>query len=121
MDFVWVKLLTSSTIIYGHIRNCKVRRIIDAENLHRGIHDMDSGDAGRDQVMGSEELRLGLPWITSFTIPIESSLAIEVSTRSLRDRDIGAANADKRSWPLLIAEGCFALKDNLGRISQSTP
>ena len=56
-----MKLLTSSTIIYGYIRNCQVRRTIDAENLHRGIQDMDSGDAGRDQVMGSEELRLGLP------------------------------------------------------------
>lgn len=63
--------------------------------------------------MRIEELGFGLAAITALTIPPAGAVAIENSTRSSFDGDVGSGNRDKGSRPCLVAECGGTFKDDL--------
>lgn len=87
--------------------------IVDAENLDRGILDVDVLDLGVDQLVGSEELGLSLAAVGSLAIPPASTISIENSTRSSLDSNVSSGDGDQRTAPFLVAEGGLSLEDDL--------
>lgn len=65
-----------------------------------------------------KEFGLRLSSVGTFSIPVRSSAAIEVSTSGLSNSDICSRNRDQRTRPFFIAEGGDTFKDDL-LISQS--
>lgn len=63
-----------------------------------------------DREILTEELRLRLPTIGSFTIPPLGSIAINNMSRSPVDSDVATRERDERAAPLLVPKGRSALE-----------
>jgi hypothetical protein len=104
-------------IINSNPRERQAGAAIDAENLHRGVLDVDARDGRGDQVVRVEELGLGFATIGALAVPPAGAVAVEVGARAGGDGDVGSGDGDEGARPLFVAECCFALEDYLGLLA----
>jgi hypothetical protein len=67
---------------------------VDAEDLDRGVLDIDALDLGVDHLVGIEELGLGLAAVSSLAIPPAGTISIENGTRSSLDSNVSSGDGD---------------------------
>jgi hypothetical protein len=65
---------------------------VDAEDLHRGVLDVDVLDLGVDHLVGVEKLRLGLAAIGSLSVPPAGTITVKDGTGGSLDSDVSAGN-----------------------------
>ena len=107
-----VSLVGTSGVIDGYIGDVQVVRL-DAEALDGGVIDLEAGDGRGVQLVGREELGLGLSTIAPLSIPPAGSVSVNLGTGFLLDLDVGSGHGNKRALPLLVAEGSFTREDDL--------
>jgi hypothetical protein len=67
---------------------------VDAEDLDRGVLDIDALDLGVDHLVGIEELGLSLAAVSSLAIPPAGTISIENGTRSSLDSNVSSGDGD---------------------------
>lgn len=67
---------------------------VDAEDLHRGVFDVDVLNLGVTQFMGVEELGLLLAAVASLAVPPAGAISVELGSRGPLDRDGCSGNRD---------------------------
>ena len=104
-------------VIDGDVLQGEIRRVVDAEHLHRRVLDVDAADRGVDQIVGVEELGLRLAAIAALVVPPATAVAVEIGAIRSRDGDVSPGDGDERSIPFLVAKGGFAFEDDLSMMS----
>lgn len=116
-DIKAVSIVPARTIASGvidrHARDGQTIHSIDADSLNRRVGDFQVGDRGIGQVMGVEELGLGLAAVASLAIPPAGAIGIENGTAGAGDLDAAAFDLQERASPLFVAPGRCALEDDL--------
>lgn len=102
-------------VIDGNIVDLKVGGVVDGEDLNRRVLDCKALDDGVVQLVGIEELRLGLATVGALGVPPAGSIAVKSGISAVNGDGI-TSDADERALPLLIAESRCALEDNLGAL-----
>jgi hypothetical protein len=70
-------------------------------------------DGRADQIVGGEELRLGLSTAAAPTVPPAGSIRVEIGARGTGDLDTGALDLEQWAGPFFVAPGGLALEDDL--------
>lgn len=78
---------------------------VDAEDLHRGVLDVDVLNIGVDHLVGVEELRLGLAAVGTFAVPPARTVSVNDGVILGSNGDLGSGDLDQGTIPLLVAEG----------------
>lgn len=86
---------------------------LNAEGLDGRVLNIQASDGRVIEIVGIEELWLGLSTIGSLAVPPALSTAVDGVVGSTGNDDVGAGDTDERSIPLLVAEGSLALEDDL--------
>lgn len=90
---------------------------VDAENLNRGVLDVDARDGRGDQVVRVEELGFGFATVGALAVPPAGAVAVEVGAGAGGDGNVGSGDGDEGAGPLFVAECCFAFEDYLGLLA----
>lgn len=115
---VVASLGVTGRVVDGHRVDGEAVTAVDGDHLDGGVHDVDVVDVRVNHLVGSEELRLGLATVGALGVPVLLAEAVQRSAGGTLDGDASAGNVQKRSLPLLVAEGGLALEDDLGVVLQ---
>ena len=77
----------------------------------------DALDDGVGHLVGVEHLGLGLATVRALGVPPTGSISVKSGTSAV-DGDVVTRDRDKRTLPLLVAEGGGALEDDVGALLQ---
>jgi len=77
----------------------------------------DALDDGVGHLVSVEHLGLGLSTVGALGVPPTRSISVESGTSAVNG-DVVARDGNKRTLPLLVAEGGGALEDNVGALLQ---
>lgn len=97
----------------SHVRDGEPVATIDGHGLDGSVLDVQVGDGRAGQVVGVEELGLGLAAVAALAVPPPGAVGVEVRARGALDRDLLALDLEERAVPLFVAPGRLALEDDL--------
>ena len=80
------------SVINSDASHSEFTSTVDAEDLHRGVLDVDVLNIGVDHLVGVEELRLGLAAVSSLSIPPAGTITVENGSRSSLDSNVSSGN-----------------------------
>lgn len=86
---------------------------LDAKGLHGRVLDIEAGNGRVVQVVGIEELGLGLTPVGTLAIPPARTAAVDGVVGCSADDNVRSSDTDKRAFPLLVSKGGFAVEDDL--------
>lgn len=97
----------------SHVRNRKSVAAIDGNGLYGRVLDVQVGNGRVRQVVGVEELGLGLAAVGALSVPPSGTVGVEVGAGRAFNGDLVALDLQKRAIPLLVAPSGLALEDDL--------
>lgn len=99
-------------VVDGDVLDHEVVRL-DGDGLDGGVLDVKTGDLGVVEVVGVEELGLGLAAVGSLTVPPLGAVAVEDGVGGLGHGDVLTGDTEKGSIPLLVLPGGGSLEGDL--------
>lgn len=93
---------------------------LDTEGLHRGVLDIEAGDARVIQAVRVEELGLGLAAVCALGVPPPRSVAVNDVAGFARHLDVLSGHPDQRALPFFVPEGGLALENDLWVIRETS-
>lgn len=108
----------ASLVVDGDVSQREVVGL-DAEDVHWRVLDVETGDAGRVEVVEADELRLLLAAVSAFSVPPASAIAVQQVASGAFDSDLLSGDRDEWAFPLLVVECGLALEDNLRHVGKS--
>lgn len=91
---VVASLAVSVGVVDGDSTESQLLGAVDAEDLHRGVLDVDVLNLGVGQAVGVEELRLGLAAVSSLAVPPAGTISVELRACGTLDGDGCSGNRD---------------------------
>jgi hypothetical protein len=100
-------------VINSNSAESELRSTVNAEDLHRGVLDVDVLNDGVGQAVGVEELRLLLAAVSSLSVPPAGTISVERGSGGSLDGDGCSGNRDQGTFPFLVAKSGGSLEDDL--------
>lgn len=104
----------TSRVVNGHLVDGEAVAAVDGDNLNGGVLNADVVDVRVVHLVSSEELGLGLATVGALGVPVFLTQAVQRRAGGTLDSDASTGDGEKRSLPLLVAEGGLSLEDDLG-------
>lgn len=109
--------LVSSRVVNGDVLDDEVLRLVDREALYGIVLNVEAGDGGVDELVGSKEFWLGLPAVAALTIPPGFAVTIDNVARRAGNGNVLAREAEQGTRPLRILKSRVTLESNLEEVS----
>ena len=104
----------TGAVVDSHVGDSETLTTVNADSLDGGVLNVEIGDAGgTGQVVGVEELGLGLAAVGSLAVPPAGPLGVQLGAAGTLDSDILALDLQERTVPLLVTPGGLTLEDDL--------